>query len=271
MDERITANRANWEQRVPVHMASRFYDVEGWLASERRPLAREAALLGDVAGRSLVQLQCHIGLETLQWARAGAIVTGVDFSPAAIAAATDLAARAGLTSRANFVCSDVYEADVALAGNVFDFVYVSIGSLGWLPDVRRWARVVSNLLAAGGSFFIHDVHPFSSCFDDEGEQIVFGYFEDPAQPFVSDADSTYTDGAKLAITRNYEWNHSLGEIVQALLDEGLVLDALHEHDWTYFRQYPWLIDDAGTFRIPSDRPSRPLTYTLLAHAPEVHA
>ena len=270
MDERLAANRANWEDRVPVHLASRFYDVEGWLASERLPLAREVALLGDVSGKSLVQLQCHIGLETLQWARAGATVTGVDFSPAAIEAATTLGARAGLTPRASFVCSDVYDADIALAGGTFDIVYVTIGSLGWLPDVRRWAKVVANLLTPGGTFFIHDVHPFSACFDDAGERLAYGYFEETEHPLVNDGEATYTDGATLTNTRNYEWNHSLAEIVQALLDQGLVLDALHEHDWTFFQQFPWLVDDAGLFRVPRDRPRLPLTFTLLAHAPRAH-
>lgn len=252
-------------------MASRFYDVAGWSASERLPSERERALIGDVTAKSLVQLQCHIGLETLQWARAGAQVTGVDFSRAAIDAARSLAARTGLSSRATFVCSDVYEADLALGAGTFDIVYVSIGSLGWLPEVRRWAKVVANLLAPGGTFFIHDVHPFSSCLDDQGERIVYGYFEEPARPFISDDDSTYTDGASLAHARSYEWNHSLGEIVQALREEGLVLDVLHEHDWTYFQQYPWLVEDNGTFRIPEGRPRLPLTFTMLAHAPRVRA
>ncbi|MHB1087620.1 MAG: class I SAM-dependent methyltransferase [Acidimicrobiales bacterium] len=271
MDDQLAANRANWDDRVPIHMASRFYDVAGWSASERLPSERERALIGDVTAKSLVQLQCHIGLETLQWARAGARVTGVDFSRAAIDAARSLAARTGLSSRATFVCSDVYEADVALDAGTFDIVYVSIGSLGWLPEVRRWAKVVANLLAPGGTFFIHDVHPFSSCLDDQGERIVYGYFEEPGRPFVSDDDSTYTDGASLANARSYEWNHSLGEIVQALRDEGLVIDELHEHDWTYFQQYPWLVEDHGTFRIPEGRPRLPLTFTLLAHAPGARA
>ncbi|MHB1208437.1 MAG: class I SAM-dependent methyltransferase [Acidimicrobiales bacterium] len=269
MDERIAANQANWDDRVPIHLASRFYDVDGWVAREPMPLERESALIGSVAGKTLVQLQCHIGLETLQWARAGAQVTGVDFSRAAITAATDLAARTGLSSRATFVCADVYEADVALAASTFDVVYVSLGSLGWLPDIRHWARVVANVLAPGGTFFIHDVHPMSSCLDDQGERLVYGYFEETGRPIVSDFDSTYTDGGSLAHTRNYEWNHSLGEIIQALLDEGLVIDALHEHDWTVFQQFPWLVEDAGTYRLPDQRPRVPLTFSLLAHAPVV--
>jgi SAM-dependent methyltransferase len=267
MDEQVAANRANWDDRVPIHLASRFYDVDGWLAREPLPLEREATLIGNVAGKTLVHLQCHIGLETLQWARAGAQVTGVDFSRAAVDAATNLAARAGLSSRATFLCADVYEADTALDAHAFDVVYVSLGSLGWLPDIRLWAQVVGHALAAGGTFFIHDVHPMSSCFDEDGERVVYGYFEESGRPFVSDDDSTYTDGGPLAHVRNYEWNHSLGEITQALLDQGLVIDVLQEHDWTVFQQFPWLVEDAGTYRIADGRPRVPLTFTLVAHAP----
>ena len=267
MDERLATNRANWDDRVPVHLSSNFYDVEGWLSSERLPLARERAILGDVTGKTLVHLQCHLGLETLQWARAGAIVTGVDFSPSAIEAAMSLRERTGLSSRSSFICCDVYDAHVALAGNVFDIVYVSIGSLGWLPDVGRWAHTVTQLLAPGGTLFVHDVHPFSSCFDDDGEKVIYGYFEEPDGPLVSDTDATYTDGPTLTSTRSFEWNHSLSEIVQALRDEGLLLEMFEEHDWTFFQQYPWLIEENGVFRVPADYPSRPLTFTLLLRSP----
>ncbi|MEO8698222.1 MAG: methyltransferase domain-containing protein, partial [Acidimicrobiales bacterium] len=120
MDERVAANRANWDARTPVHLVSRSYDVDGWLAEQRGPLREEAVALGDVTGLRLVHLQCHIGIDTLAWARAGAHVVGLDFSPAAVAAAQDLAQRAGLTERATFVCADVNDAAVALQGQLFD-------------------------------------------------------------------------------------------------------------------------------------------------------
>src|SRR5664279_5053074 len=125
MDEYIAANRANWNDRAEVHLESDFYDVEGWLREPRRPRPYEIEALGDVSGLRLVHLQCHFGLDTLEWAREGAQVAGLDFSPVAIAAANDLASRAGLSDRATFVCSDVYDATNALDGATFDVVYVS--------------------------------------------------------------------------------------------------------------------------------------------------
>jgi SAM-dependent methyltransferase len=207
-------------------------------------------------------------MDTLQWARAGATVTGLDFSPVAIAEATSLAERAGLSGRASFVCANVYDAPEALSGKRFDVVYVSIGALCWLPNVAAWGAVVAALLAPGGRLYFHDGHPFTSCFDDDGERIIFGYFEEPDSPFVSDNPYTYTDGEELNATRTYEWNHSIGEIVAALVGNGLVVDALIEHDWSLFRRFPWLEENpSGLHVIPEGRPRIPLSLTVLAHAP----
>ena len=127
--ERMAANLRNWEDRVPIHLASRFYDVDRWLRTRPGPRDREVAALGDVDGLDLVHLQCHFGLDTLAWANAGARVTGLDFSPSAIEAAGDLARRTGLDQRARFVCANVYDAATTLSPTPFDIVYVSLGAL----------------------------------------------------------------------------------------------------------------------------------------------
>lgn len=267
MEPRLEANRENWNDRVAVHTQSQFYNVEGWLRDRPGPRSTEIELLGDVEGQTLVHLQCHFGMDTLQWARAGAIVTGLDFSPAAISAANDLARSAGLAERATFVCSNVYDAPHSLAGQQFDIVYVSLGALCWLPDVANWGRIVADLLSPKGRVYIHDVHPFASCLDESGEHVISSYFEEPDQPEVYDDGMTYTDGASLNATTTYEWNHSLAEIVTSLLTHDLILDSLVEHDWTVFAQFPWLVQSTPRYwTIPDDRPRVPLSFTLLAHA-----
>jgi SAM-dependent methyltransferase len=149
VDARVEANRRRWDESVGVHLASSFYDVEGWLARAPGPRAEELAAPGDVLGRTLVHFQCHFGMDTLQFARAGAIVTGVDFSAAAISAARSLAVRAGLADAATFVCGDVLDAPTLLDGRRFDVAYVSLGSLCWLPSVAAWADAVASVLASG--------------------------------------------------------------------------------------------------------------------------
>lgn len=264
----MSTNRANWEDRVQIHTASDFYDVEGWLRDGRGPRPRELEAIGDVDGLDLVHLQCHFGQDTLSFARAGATVTGLDFSGAAIAAARDLAERAGLTDRATFVEADVLDAAAALAPSTFDVVYVSLGALCWLPDVRRWAAEVNALLRPGGRLYLHDGHPLQWALADDELRIEHSYFEE-AQPSVDDVDVTYTDGdGRLEHTRAYEWNHSIGEIVTALLSVGLRLERLTEHDWTVYPRFSWLVE-AGPhlWRQPEGEPRIPLSFTLLASRP----
>jgi len=269
VDPRLAANRDNWNDRVGIHTKSEFYDVERWLSNSDGPPLREVAAIGAIEGKSLVHLQCHFGMDALRWARAGAIVTGVDFSPEAITAATALAERAGLSDRATFVCANVYDAPAALSNERFDVVYVSIGSLCWLPSVDQWGEVVASFLNPGGKIYLHDVHPNALSLDDSGERTYYSYFEETSDPLVADEPYTYTDGEGLTAARTYEWNHSVGEIVMSLISHGLELDSLVEHDWTQFRQFPWLVETAsGEFVIPARRPRAPLTFTIVAHARE---
>lgn len=151
------ANLARWDEAVPHHAASELYDLVGFRAGRDDIRPFEPIELGAVAGRDLVHLQCHLGTDTLSWARRGANVVGVDFAPAAIEAATQLAADCALA--AEFVCADVYDAPAALAGRTFDIVYTGIGALGWLPDLTGWADVVAQLLRPGGVLYLVEIHP----------------------------------------------------------------------------------------------------------------
>jgi SAM-dependent methyltransferase len=263
--DQLASNRANWDERTGIHIDSRFYDVEGWLREQRGPRQRELEALGDLTGLRLLHLQCHFGLDTLAWARAGATVTGLDFSEAAIGAATEIAGRAGLSERSEFVCAEVYEASTALRNVTFDVVYVSLGALCWLPSVDLWAEQVGALVARGGRFYIHDSHPFSWALADDQMVLEHTYFEQK-EPYVDDSDQTYTDADRAILNqRTYEWNHSIGEIVNALIRHGLRIESLVEHDWTVWQRFPWLVRrDDGTWTTPPDRPRAPLTYTLLA-------
>jgi SAM-dependent methyltransferase len=268
MDERLTSNRENWDDRTGIHLDSEFYDVEGWLRGERGPRPYELAAIGDVAGLRLLHVQCHFGLDTLTWARAGAQVTGIDFSDAAIAAARDLAQRAGLSDRAEFVCSDVHRATEALGHRTFDVVYVSLGALTWIPKVDPWAAQVAALVAPGGRFYIHDVHPLAWALADDSLAVEHTYFEED-EPFVDDSDTTYTDATRpLVNRRSYEWNHSLGEIISAFIRHGLRVEWLIEHDWTVWPRYPWLVQsDDGTWTTPPEMARTPMTFSLLATRP----
>ena len=241
--EELAANRRNWDERVDVHVASRFYDVDGWLRARPGPQPRELEALGDVSGMDLVHLQCHFGLDTLAWARIGARVTGLDFSSEAVATARD----------------------IALGHRTFDVVYVSLGALCWLPSADRWASQVAGLLRPGGRLYLHDGHPLAWALSAESLVVEHGYFETEA-PFVDDSDETYTDATRSLVNRrSYEWNHGLGQTVTALLDHGMRIDRLEEHNWHVHRRFPWLVEQSpGYWFAPPEFPQVPLTFTVVA-------
>ena len=259
-------NRANWDDRVPVHLASELYDLDGFRggADSLRPF--EAAEAGDMTGKRLVHLQCHVGLDTLSWARNGALVTGLDFSEPAIEAARSLAA--DLAIDASFVVADVYDAVAALGGRRFDVVYTGTGALVWLPDIPRWAGIVAALLEPGGFLYLVEGHPFAQILDDaEGTNIVRDYFDD--QPQVEDYPYTYTDGPALKHTRSVEFQHGLGQIVTALADAGLRIDFLNEHDFDVFERFESLERHGGQYRFPAGRPRVPMMFSLRATRPPI--
>ena len=272
IDEALAANRANWDERVPSHL--RAYGVDSFVADPARLSAvvrDDLALMaphlpgGSPEGLSLLHLQCHIGLDTLSWARLGAHVTGLDFSPASTAAARDIARRAGLS--ATFVDSDVDHAADACTGP-FDVVYTGIGAIAWLPDLGSWARAIERLLRPGGLFYVRDVHPMLCALDSErtdGELVVSRPYFPTTEPERFEDGTTYADDSvRLTNATTFEWTHPLGEIVESLLSAGLTLTSLREH-----RSIPWCAMPGMTltpegFVLAQGADWVPLTFSLTA-------
>ncbi len=274
MDNYRDVNRANWDERAPAHAASPDYNVQGFIDDSRmisEVVRFDRPRLGDVSGLRGIHLQCHIGTDTVSLSRLGARMTGLDFSPVSIDQARALVTRTG--DDVNFVESDVYDASTALGGERFDLVFTGIGALGWLPSISRWADTVATLLKPGGRLFLREGHPMLWSLADPGPDgrlvVDLPYFE-LAEPSVWDESGTYVEtDAVFAATVTHEWNHGLGEIVQALLDQGLQITGLVEHDSVPWNALPGQMtkDDHGEWRL-TDRPWRlPASYTLQATSP----
>jgi SAM-dependent methyltransferase len=271
-DEHREANRANWNDRARVHATSKFYDVEGFVRGDRQVWLHptEAGELGDVRGKSLCHLQCHLGIETLSWARLGAArVVGLDFSRDALAVARTIAERSGLSDRATFVEADVHDAVRVLEGHApFDVVYVSVGAICWLPSIRRWADIVASLLAPGGVLYVREVHPMlNAVYEKEGVLLVDQPYFERVEPTRWDDGLTYTEGRpKMEHATSYEWSHGLGEIVQALLDAGLSIELLREQKDAEFQPLPSMIETSpGLWQLPPETRDRlPMTFSLRA-------
>jgi SAM-dependent methyltransferase len=267
-------NRSWWDEAAPAHAASsdyafvRFAEDPSYLSNVVR---FDLPRLGDVRGLDGVHLQCHIGTDTVSLARLGARMVGLDFSKHALAEARRLSALANV--HPTFVASDLYEAPGILGRGRFDFVFTGIGALNWLPDIRRWAQVVADLLRPGGRLFMREGHPILWALADarpDGLLVLEHPYFEQHEPIIWDEGGTYvkTDHV-FTSTVTHEWNHGLGEIVTAVLEAGLELTALEEHDSVPWEALPGQMEEVGRgeWRL-SDRPGRlPHTYTLQARHP----
>ena len=271
MEHYYEFNRASWDERAPAHAASPDYAFERFVedpAFLSEVVRFDLPRLGDINGLKGVHLQCHIGTDTLSLARLGAQMTGLDLSPASLAQARELSRRAG--PHVEYVESELYDAVSVLGAGSFDLVFTGIGALCWLPSVSRWAQVVADLLVPGGRLFIREGHPvlWSVEYERPDRLLVleYPYFE-REQALVWDEPGTYVEtDAVFEQNITHEWNHGLGEIVTAVLDAGMNLTMLVEHDSVPWEPLPGQMvkDEHGEWRL-ADRPERlPLTYTLQA-------
>ena len=216
-----------WDARVETHAKSSFYKMEAFMKGESSLTEIERDALGDVTGKTLLHLQCHFGQDTLSWARKGAKVTGIDFSPKAIAKAEEIRDELGLD--AQFVTSNVYNLPNILEGE-FDIVFTSYGATPWLPDLEKWAKVVSHFLKKGGTFYLAEFHPTFYIFNFDNYQVEYSYFNEN-NPYSEEVEGSYADGNDKTRGTEHFWNHSISEKVNALLKEGLQLVELNEYDF----------------------------------------
>ena len=253
-------NRGVWEERTAIHLASSWYDVEGFRRNRCTLRSVELEEVGDVAGKRLLHLQCHFGLDTLSWARRGAKVTGADFSHEAIAFARRLADELHLD--AEFVCSDIYDLPDNLAG-VFDIVLTTYGVLAWLPDLTRWGEVIAQFLDDGGAFYIVEKHPlFRTLVEEDGKLVAAKPYFDVG-PIVVRSERTYAaPEATLTNDTYYQWQHSLSDVVNALTGTGLHIEFLHELPFSLWRLPTMVPTEDGWWRLP-DR-DLPLMFSLRA-------
>lgn len=253
-------NRRLWNTKTDYHMQSAFYNVPAFRAGQSSLNELELGLLGDVRGRRVLHLQCHFGLDTLSLSRLGAQVTGVDMSDKAIARARELAAELGLA--AEFVCAEVYDLPQHLHQQ-FDVVFTSYGVLGWLPDLARWAAVVSHFLRPGGRLVLVEFHPVVWMFDTDFARIVYSYFN--RETIVEQETGTYADRAAPMQETAVSWNHSLGDVLGGLLGQHLRLEHFAEHDYSPYDCLPGLVPVAPGRYQPAGLPGKlPLLYSVVA-------
>ncbi|HUU77046.1 MAG TPA: class I SAM-dependent methyltransferase [candidate division Zixibacteria bacterium] len=265
MKDFYEANKKMWDEFAKVHFESDDYNVKEFLAGETTLKPYELQELGIVKEKTLLHLQCHFGLETLSWAREGAIVTGVDFSPQAIKIARQLTEMTKL--EAKFIESNIYDLPKNLSEK-FDIVYTSIGVLCWLQDLKKWGEIVSYFLKPGGIFYIAEIHPFAMVFDEEHEtelQLRYDYFHNDT-PMEFEVEGTYAvKEAKIKQNKSYEWIYSFSDVINSLINAGLKIEFLNEYPFTVYKGFPFAEKESdGYWRLQNQKATLPLLFTLKA-------
>lgn len=256
----LEINRQSWNNRTDAHLKSDFYDLPGFLAGKSSLNAIELDLLGDVKGKSVLHLQCHFGQDTISLARMGAHAVGVDFSDRAVGQAKRLAEETA--ADATFICCDVYDLPDH-SDTSFDLVFSSYGTIGWLPDLDRWANIVSRSLKPGGRFVFVEFHPVVWMFDDHFEKIGYNYFN--TGPITETQNGTYADRTADLILEDVTWNHGLGEVINSLISNGLAINSLKEYDYSPYNCFHKTEEFApGKYRIAHLDNKIPMVYAIVA-------
>ena len=259
-DQYFQANKDLWNQRTAVHKDSAFYDLKGFKAGANVLTPIELNEIGDVKGKSLLHLQCHFGMDTMSFSRMGAKCTGIDLSDDAIRLAREINDELKLDTK--FVCCNVYDLK-ELLDEKFDIIFTSYGVVGWLPDLDNWAQIISRFLKPGGMFYMAEFHPVVWIFDDDFTHIK--YFYDNKELIVMEDQPTYTGDENGIQGKAYSWNHSISEVLNALISAGLKIEFFNEHTYSPYSNFRNSVEtEKGKWHIRGMEGKIPMVYSLRA-------
>ena len=261
--EYFEANKELWNKRTAIHKDSSFYNIEGFKNGENVLTPIELNEIGDVKGKKMLHLQCHFGMDSLQWARLGADVTGVDLSDEAIKEARKL--NDELAMNAKFICCNIYDTKDHLQDK-FDIVFTSYGAVGWLPDLDKWAEIIAYFLKPGGMFYIAEFHPVVWMFDDDFRGIKYSYGN--REVIETELQGTYTDRKADIKGKEYSWNHSISEVLNALIQQGLQIVQFNEFMYSHYPCFNNVVQNQeGNWWIKGLEDKIPMVYSIKAVKP----
>ncbi|SDG03136.1 class I SAM-dependent methyltransferase [Epilithonimonas hungarica] len=259
-DNYLEINRDSWNTRTEAHINSDFYNLDAFLKGKSSLKDIELNLLGDLTGKSVLHLQCHFGQDSISLSRLGADVVGVDLSNVAIEQAQKFAEQ--LNAPVQFICCDVYNLPDHF-DRQFDIVFTSYGTIGWLPDLDRWAKIISKFLKPGGTFVFVEFHPVIWMFDSAFKKIEYRYFNSGA--IIETEKGSYADKEADIEVKTIGWNHSLGEVFSSLIQNGLVITYFEEFDYSPYNNFSHSVEsEPGKFRVAHLADKIPMVYALSA-------
>lgn len=256
----FSANKDLWNQRTAIHKDSLFYDVAGFKSGKNVLTPIELKEVGDVKGKKMLHLQCHFGMDTMSFSRMGAKCIGVDISDEAIKLAKEI--NDELQLDAQFICCNVYDT-CKFVKEQFDIVFTSYGTIGWLPDLKSWAKIIAEKLKPGGVFYIAEFHPVVWMFDDDFTHIKYHY--DNKELIVMENQPTYTGDKNEIVGKEYSWNHSISEVLNVLINAGLKIEFLNEHTFSPYSNFRNSVEtEKGKWHIKGMEGKIPMVYSIRA-------
>lgn len=252
-------NRQAWNKMVGLHIGHPEYRTQEVIDGGSSLKRIELEALGDVRGKRLLHLQCQFGLDTLSWARRGAIVTGVDIADESVRQANIIKEKCGL--EATFVRSDVLDL-IGVIDHKFDIVFQSYGCHPWISDLYQWAKVVAHYLLPGGVFFTVDEHPANVLFLEDNTD----YFD--SEPIRSKNPPDYCETETRIDGEHVEYQHPISTFVNSLVEAGLIIERLEEYNYGYYRWHKDWYRDEDHYWYPPEGPTKyPLMFSLKARKP----
>lgn len=256
----LNSNKQTWNNKTDVHIASEFYDMQGFLEGKSTLNSIELELLGNIKGKSILHLQCHFGQDTMTFSRMGAKATGVDLSDKAIERAREFASKLNLDT--NFVCCDIYDTPKYI-DEKFDVVFTSYGTIGWFPDLDKWAKVISHFLKPEGKFIMADFHPVVWMYDNDFKDIYYNYFN--IEPIIENEEGTYADKEAKISAQTMTWNHPTSELLNSLINNGLEINCFNEYDYSPYNCFNHTEEfEPNKFRIKHFGNKIPMIYSIKA-------
>lgn len=253
-------NKKWWDNITPVHLHSPLYNLEGFKKGQTTLQATELQEVGNVKGKTILHLLCHFGMDTLSWAKQGAIVTGVDVSTEAIALAQKLSKETGIPGR--FIASDVYTLPKVL-DEQFDIIFLSYGVLLWLSDIKKFGKIINRFLKKGGTFYIIELHPFTNILSYDFK-LQYKYFD--KGPYLDEADGSYTDWESAIKGKTYEWSYTVADVINTMITERFHIEFFHEFPYTMYDQFPGFMkqNKKGQYVLKDTTIQIPLLFSLKA-------
>lgn len=260
MKNYTTANKKWWNSATSIHADSALYNLPSFKNGKSSLFSIEKEELGNVKGKTLLHLMCHFGMDTLSWAREGAIVTGVDLSDNSIHLAKKLSKEIDIP--AQFICSDIYELP-NLLNQKFDVIFMSYGVLLWLSSIKKLAKLIDHFLKEGGIFYIVEVHPFTNILSFDFK-LEYKYFY--KGPYEDTSSGTYTDWDSDINSITYQWSYTLSDVINVLIAQKLKIEYLHEFPYTMYNQFPGFMEQnsKGQFVLKNKKIQIPLLFSLKA-------